>query len=315
MPPSNGPQPDLVKETPATKFYRCVFPDCPTPRELLKHPRTKAGRPPIYHEACRASAKAIRKDRNDPRSPRFGKEDHRPATLEDARNGKGPKCGAERSQRSVRYDNPPGFCALPAGFGTNHPGSGHCKFHTGNTPAGVIHAVKERLFRDLPTLGSPRDIDPHSAILEEVHRTAGHVEWLRLVIASMGVEPDADFAGQIEDETGVTPQGRQKALTQYTEKGIDLSVWMNIYQSERQMLIQACKAAVQMGCAERQVRVAEDQGRLLAMVIKKIFADPELGMTNKQKAVMPGIVRRELSAISESSAAEAIEATAKQKTA
>lgn len=303
---SNGPSPILVRTTPATKFYQCVFPECPTPKDLLKHPRTKAGRPPIYHAGCRKMAKDIRKDRKDPRSPRHGVPDHRPATLEDAKNGSGPKCGAQRSQRSTRYDNPPGLCALPAGFGTDHPGYGNCKFHTGNTPAGQIHAVKEMLFKDMPTLGSPRNIDPHSAILEEVQRSAGHVEWLRLVIASIGVDPDADYADQVAQETGMDPVGVRNALMQFTDKGIDLSVWMSLYQSERTLLVRACKMAVDMGCAERSVRVAEDQGRLLAMVIQKVFSDPELELTNKQKTVLPAIVRRELTAI---------EATATEKTA
>jgi hypothetical protein len=55
------------------------------------------------------------------------------------------------------------------------------------------------------------------------------------------------------------------------------------------------KMALDAGVAERQVRVAEAQGELLASVIKAILGD--LGLSKDQQAVAPGIVRRHLIAL------------------
>jgi carotenoid cleavage dioxygenase-like enzyme len=72
---------------------------------------------------------------------------------------------------------------------------------------------------------------------------------------------------------------------------------MDLYQKERTHLVRTCKMAVDMGCAERTVQLAEDQGRLIAAVMNKIFNRPELSLTNAQRAVLGPIVREEMMAL------------------
>ncbi len=68
-----------------------------------------------------------------------------------------------------------------------------------------------------------------------------------------------------------------------------------MYQAERQHLVRAAKAAIDAGVAERQVRLAEQQGQLIAEVMRKILDDR--GLTPEQQREAPSIVRRHLSLV------------------
>lgn len=165
-----------------------------------------------------------------------------------------------------------GLCTQPAGAGTDHLGFGNCKWHTGSTPAGRMSAAKKELeTRRLEALAyginAEVDIEPHQALLEEVRRTAGHVGWLGLKI---GVGEEGD-------------------LVQSTEKGLVPSVWVSLYQQERAQLVRVSKVAIDCGVAERQVAIAEEQGRQLATVISTILDRLELSEAQKSRA--PQIVR------------------------
>lgn len=183
-------------------------------------------------------------------------------------------CGAKRTGKSA---SGPGICCQAAGWGTAHPGYGHCRHHGGLTESQEVSVQKQILTDMMTVYGQPvEDLDPHTAILQEVQRSAGHVKWL------------ATFIAEFEDS---------KQLTQYTEMGIQPSVWVDMYHKERDRLVAASKAAISAGVAERQVRVAEEQGRMFAAVIVAIFADPRLQINNLQKSIMPSVVRDHMKAL------------------
>jgi hypothetical protein len=73
------------------------------------------------------------------------------------------------------------------------------------------------------------------------------------------------------------------------------SVWIEMYQNERKLLARACKMALDAGVAERQIRLAEAQGQLLADAIRGILGD--LGLSPEQEAQAPAIVRRHLTSV------------------
>jgi hypothetical protein len=133
------------------------------------------------------------------------------------------------------------------------PGGKVCSIHGGKIPR-VQAAAQRRL--DLAkaetavkVYGIPVEVDPHEALLQELHRTAGHVSWLGLLI------------GDLDDE---------KQLSQYTEAGRRPSVWVELYQHERKHLTDVAKTCIAAGIAERQVQLAESQGKLLAEVVRQI---------------------------------------------
>ena len=55
--------------------------------------------------------------------------------------------------------------------------------------------------------------------------------------------------------------------------------------------------AVAAGLAERQVRLAERQGALLASVMRAVMEDPGLALSGAQRAAFPGVLKRQLETI------------------
>lgn len=184
------------------------------------------------------------------------------------------KCGAKG-----RNGTP---CKRPAGTGTDHVGIGYCKHHGGSTPTHIKAANKQKAEIAVATYGLPREIDPHAALIEELHRTAGHVAWL------------SDMIGQFE---------RDKDLiqTSFSEHGsVDSpAVWVEMYDRERRHFASVAKTCISVGIEERRVRLAEQQGELMAQVIRGIFTDLDIPITEEVQSV----VRRNLTVIQGGAAA------------
>lgn len=155
-------------------------------------------------------------------------------------------------------------CKLPAGHGTPSK-FGRCKLHGGATPSHVKHARKLEASAAVQTFGLPREVDPEVALLEEIHRTAGHVAWLGQKVASLD-----------EDEVAST-------------------VWHEIYAQERGHLARVAKGAIDAGLAERRVRIAEAQGQMFANALTGILRDLQLSPLQQEMAGI--VVRRHLMAL------------------
>jgi hypothetical protein len=138
--------------------------------------------------------------------------------------------------------------------------------------AGEEKALAE-IDKALQLYGGSREIDPHAALLELVHRTAGHVEWL------------GNFIKDLESP---------EKLKQITDMGTQPAVWVRLYQEERKILMDVSKTAITAGVAEREVRLKEEQGRMLAMVIQAVLTDASLGLTPAQLVVAPKVVREKI---------------------
>lgn len=112
------------------------------------------------------------------------------------------------------------------------------------------------------------------------------------------------YAGQIQEMVDDAGGDLRKALTadQYvtTEDGATVKTgeyiraMVKLESEERDRCGHFAKLAVAAGLAERQVRLAEQQGAMLAAVIRAILGDPDLGLTAQQNAVAPAVVARHL---------------------
>lgn len=184
------------------------------------------------------------------------------------------ECGVKK--RDERGGDP---CKLPAGHGTEHPGWGACRFHGGNSPSGKKYAerlrAEARLNDAVVTLGLDREVDAITALTEELWRTAGAVEWLR---------------GRVRE---IEPDQLGSAAAQ---------ALIGIYGTERDRLTKVAKTAIDVGLEERQVRVAEEQGRLIAQAIRGILK--ELHLSSEQWRAAPPIIRKHLTAIAVEEAKE-----------
>jgi hypothetical protein len=176
-----------------------------------------------------------------------------------------------------------------------------CRLHAGvsNETArakGLANLQAIRAQEAVATYGLPRDIDPHDALREEIARTAGHVAWLGDIVAS--IDPDALTQGvtSVVHKEGVSDQGNDVWYDQ-TTSAAGASVWLSLYQAERKHLVDVCAAAIRCGLAEREVRLAEQQGALIAQVIRALIEDPELGLDAGSQEVARRVASRHLRAL------------------
>lgn len=183
-----------------------------------------------------------------------------------------------------------GWCHRPKGWGTSHPGSGSCKLHGGSTQNHHIAAQTEMARKAVATYGLPREVDPAVALLEEVHRTAGHVAWLHEKVQEIAED---DLVWGVVEEVD---KGAGEFTGTDTTSAAKPNVWLELYHRERKHLTDVCKAALAAGIAERQVRLAEQQGALLVGVIQRILDD--LALTAEQRELVPTVVPRHLRSVS-----------------
>lgn len=121
---------------------------------------------------------------------------------------------------------------------------------------------------DAKRYGASLTTNPYTALLDEVSRTAGHVAWLGQKVA------EAESDDHLLAFDGDSPAGP----------------WLGLYRAERAHLVRVAESAIRMGIAEREVRLAEQQGQLLAWVVGKVVA--ELGLGPEDQDRVPGLVRR-----------------------
>lgn len=149
-----------------------------------------------------------------------------------------------------------------------------CTKHGGGAPnvreAARRNVERAAAVRAVAAYGLPVDVDPHAALLAELHRTAGHVAWL------------GDLVAQLDD------------LMVPTMFGLKPSAWVELYQSERTHLVKVARDCVSAGVEERQVRIAEEQAHQFVDVIRGVVS--ALGHDPWSVEVRT-IVRRELEAV------------------
>jgi hypothetical protein len=174
-----------------------------------------------------------------------------------------PLCGAKRKSG--------GTCRKYAGEGTQHFGSGKCKFHGGNSPNHNKRAIRLDAKRKMvtQTLGAPiENITAIDAILSELWAATGHTAWLRQQIADMG-----------EDELA-TPYG---------------IVILGMYDSERDRRVAIASLAIKAGVDEAAIRIAEVQVSLLGNALSK--ACDTAGVSASMRLRIGEALREELQGI------------------
>ncbi|MGX6605647.1 hypothetical protein ACWKSP_26465 [Micromonosporaceae bacterium Da 78-11] len=187
------------------------------------------------------------------------------------------KCGGKRRGA----DSEGKFCTRPAGWGTDHAGTGRCKLHGGSTPSHIQAGQKALAAQAVKTFGLAREVDPRDALLEEVYRTAGAVDWLAKQVQAL--------------DTKDVVWGRAEETTDGVKDKAAPSIWVQLYQQERLHLVRVCKETIAAGVEERRVRLAEQQGSMLAGVIKAILGD--LDLSPEQAAKVSTVVPRHLRSV------------------
>lgn len=169
-----------------------------------------------------------------------------------------PLCGAKKKNGEL--------CRAFAGQGTQHPGSGKCKFHGGSTPNHDKRAVTMDLKRRMVTLGEPiEDVTAVSALLSELYASTGHVAWLRQEIAGMS----EDALGTVEGQAIIS-----------------------LYSGERDRKARIAKLCTEAGVDEAAVRVAETQVTIIGNALSR--AADTAGLSAPMRKRLGAALRDEL---------------------
>ena len=183
-------------------------------------------------------------------------------------------CGAK-----TRAGSP---CAKSPGWGTHHVGVGRCRLHGGSSPRAEKAGQEELARCAVVTYGLPRQVEPHQALIEELHRTAGHVAWLSAEInLVMAGDPSA---AAIEDD---------EDRAEYVRLRLD--ALMGRHVDERKHLVAVAKTCIDVGVEERRVRLAEEQGAFIASVLRGVLTDLGVRLDDPETE---RVVRRHLNVVS-----------------
>lgn len=170
------------------------------------------------------------------------------------------------------------------------PGGTVCVKHGGRAPQ-VKAAADQRLLARQALLaaeafGLPREVDPHTALLEELHRTAGAVQWLGAIVADL--EQGQIAWGKVKETRGTQlEKGTDNGTTYASAPNAFVSLW----QSERKHLVDVSRACITAGIEERRVRVAESAGQQLAAVVRAVL--DRLQLTDEQRSLALSVVPEE----------------------
>lgn len=163
-------------------------------------------------------------------------------------------------------------CERPKGWGTPHPGIGSCKFHGGSTATHVKAAEREMAKRACVSLGIPVEIHPAEALVREVFRAQGNVDFYESLVAELPTHPEPDeyVAGEpgaaeghwVRGDPGV--YGRTYHVSGLPTGEAKPHVLVTLYNEERGRLVAATTAALKAGVDARRVEIAQEQARLIA---------------------------------------------------
>ncbi|HEY5224952.1 MAG TPA: hypothetical protein VIJ18_18130 [Microbacteriaceae bacterium] len=151
--------------------------------------------------------------------------------------------------------------------------------------------------------GSARQVRAKAAVRAEVAQwTLGDAtddpgETLLRLLTQARVRADG-YAMEIQQTLTEYPTLRQAlvadAYGEFGKTGEYIRGLVRLEAEERDRIANFATKALNAGLAERQVRLAERQGELLALVVTKIIDSSALGLSAAQKQLMPQVMRETL---------------------
>jgi len=169
-------------------------------------------------------------------------------------------------------------------------GGTRCRRHGGASPQALRAAQRRNTEAELKewivNLGEPEPIDPGEALLKLIAMKHGEVLWLREKVKEL--PEDGLSWGIAQHEVGLGPEG---PIDKETRKAQPHVLWTLLRQAEDQLAAYAAKALT-AGIEERRVRLAEQQGTLVATAIRRIL--DRLQLTPTQLSMVSTIVPEEL---------------------
>lgn len=115
--------------------------------------------------------------------------------------------------------------------------------------------------------GLPIEITPADALLKELHRTQGHVEWLQGKVST--ILDEKDLIWSVTEK--ISRKGGPKNSYDETKFSSVEHMWLRIYRQERTHLVSIAGTIVKLGIAESYVRIAAQQAEMFESALVKIL--------------------------------------------
>lgn len=157
-----------------------------------------------------------------------------------------------------------------------------CRSHGGNAPqVRAKAAIRAELMAwglDAPT------VDPGETLLKLVSQSAARAEGYALELKELASEHV-----NLRDALIREAYGEFGTVVGEYVRGL-----VALEAQERERCANWCVKAIAAGLAERQVRLAEKTGELMADVLRNVLGDPSLGLSSEQRRAVPDVIRRHL---------------------
>lgn len=168
-----------------------------------------------------------------------------------------------------------------------------CRYHGGASPqarkAAADRVATEKAAAAARLFALPKDINPADALIDLVKWTAGEVDYWRAEVQRIAEhEPAKLTAGITRIEKGTRDRADVDMRTIETVPHIAY----RMLTDAQERLAKFATAALRAGVDERRVKLAEDQGSLVAQVIRAVLDD--LQLTAEQSERVPEVVPRHL---------------------
>lgn len=172
-------------------------------------------------------------------------------------------------------------------------GTNVCRTHGGmrkkTREAGKRRVAEAKASKAMRLFAAPVETTPGDALLELVQWTAGEVRYWRAEVERIAAEsPDELTWGRTKHTEGEGPDG-------YVNQDVEEAtppVAYTLLNNAQDRLAKYAAAALRAGVEERRVKLAEDQGALIAQVIRGIFRD--LNLSPEQEAISGEVAARHL---------------------
>ena len=173
-----------------------------------------------------------------------------------------------------------------------------CRMHGGSSPqaraAAARRVQEEKAAKAAQRLAQPIETDPSQALLDLVSSAAGEVAYWRARVDEIQDRDEKRLTSGLTKITEGKDRGGVTTLrTVETVAAIEYRMWT----AAQDRLAQYATAALRAGVEERRVRIAEDQGALVAQVIRRIL--DRLDLSEWQAEMVGSIVPEELRALSQ----------------
>ena len=173
-----------------------------------------------------------------------------------------------------------------------------CRMHGGSSPqaraAAARRVQEEKAAKAAQRLAQPIETDPSQALLDLVSSAAGEVAYWRNRVDEIQDRDEKRLTSGLTKITEGKDRGGVTTLrTVETIAAIEYRMWT----AAQDRLAQYATAALRAGVEERRVRLAEDQGALVAQVIRRIL--DRLDLSEWQAEMVGSVVPEELRALSQ----------------